>query len=182
MFWQLSYLCEISLFSSAEPESSSLRVDASVIFQDVRSHRGIFTASFVRVLAYIASALYVEHLLALHGFALRSPSHVVLRISKTAARFFFWYGFFLSMSFLSIVCRRFWKEFLGYFGMGFFWVYDGGNMIPLDFHSLRHWRVLCCEWRLWILARLFSGFVYVLRSIENSGWSFLAALHFYSEH
>ena len=125
MFWRLSYLCEISLFSSAEPESSSLRVDASVIFQDVRSHRGIFTASFVRVLAYIASALYVEHLLALHGFALRSPSHVVLRISKTAAQFFFRYSFFLSMSFLSIVCRRFWKEFLGYFGMGFFWVYDG---------------------------------------------------------
>ena len=89
MFWRLSYLCEISLFGSAEPENSSLRVDASVIFQDVRSHRGIFTVSFVRVLAYIASVLHVERLLALHGFALRSPSHVVLRISKTAARFFF---------------------------------------------------------------------------------------------
>lgn len=86
------------------------------------------------------------------------------------------------MSFLSIVCRRFWKEFLGYSVMGFFWVYGGRNMIPLDFYGLQHWRVLCCEWRLWILARLFSGFVYVLRSIENSGWSFLAALHFYSEH
>jgi SNF2 family DNA or RNA helicase len=49
VFWRLSYLCEISLFSSAEPENSSPRVDASVIFQDVRSYRGIFTASFVRV-------------------------------------------------------------------------------------------------------------------------------------
>jgi len=70
VFWRLSYLREISLFSSAEPENSSPRVDASVIFQDVRSHRGIFTASFVRVLTYIALALHVEQLLALHGLHL----------------------------------------------------------------------------------------------------------------